>query len=68
MMNKIGIIEERISNIQFHIDHVSHVMANPEIYNTPSNKTEVNLVQYLQDLTSTKQALEAEKEALTNQG
>lgn len=67
-MNKIGIIEERISNIQFHIDHVSHVMANPEIYNTPSNKTEVNLVQYLQDLTSTKQALEAEKEALTNQG
>ena len=68
MMNKIEIIEERISNIQFHIDHVSHVMANPEIYNTPSNKTEVNLVQYLQDLTSAKQALEAEKEALTNQG
>ena len=68
MINKIEMIEERISNIKFHIDHVSHVMANPGLYPTPDNKTEVDLVQYLQDLMSTKQALEAEKEALTNQG
>ena len=68
MINKIEIITERISNIQFHIDHVSHVMANPGLYPTPDNKTEVDLVQYLQDLMSAKQALEAEKEALTNQG
>jgi hypothetical protein len=68
MINKIEIIEERISNIQFHIDHVNHVMANPELYNTPENKTEVDLTQYLKDLTSIKQALEAKKEALTNQG
>jgi hypothetical protein len=68
MINKIEIITERISNIQFHIDHVNHVMANPELYNTPDNKTEVDLTQYLKDLTSIKQALEAEKEALTNQG
>ena len=68
MINKIEIIEERISNIQFHIDHVNNVMANPGLYPTPDNKAEVDLVQYLQDLMSTKQALEAEKEALTNQG
>jgi hypothetical protein len=68
MINKIEIIEERISNIQFHIDHVNHVMANPGLYPAPNNKAEVDLVQYLQDLMSTKQALEAEKEALTNQG
>ena len=68
MINKIEIIEERISNIQFHIDHVNHVMANPELYNTPDNKNEVDLAQYLKDLTSIKQALEAKKEALTNQG
>jgi len=68
MINKIEIITERISNIQFHIDHVNHVMANPELYNTPDNKNEVDLAQYLKDLTSIKQALEAQKEALTNQG
>lgn len=68
MINKIEIIEERISNIQFHINHVNHVIANPELYPTPDNKTQANLSQYLQDLTSAKQALEAEKEALTNQG
>lgn len=68
MINKIEIIEERISSIQFHIDHVNHVMANPELYNTPENKTEVDLVQYLQDLMLQKEALELEKQALTNQG
>lgn len=68
MINKIEIITERISNIQFHIDHVNNVMANPGLYPTPNNKSEVDLVQYLQDLMSAKQALEAEKQALTNQG
>jgi hypothetical protein len=68
MINKIEIITERISSIQFHIDHVNHVMANPELYNTPENKTEVDLVQYLQDLMLQKEALELEKQALTNQG
>ena len=68
MINKIEIIQERISSIQFHIDHVNHVMANPELYNTPENKTEVDLVQYLQDLMLQKEALELEKQALTNQG
>ena len=68
MINKIEIITERISNIQFHIDHVNHVMANPGLYPTPDNKNEVDLSQYLQNLESIKQALQAEKEALTNQG
>ena len=68
MINKIEIIEERISNIQFHIDHVNHVMANPGLYPTPNNKAEVDLVQYLQDLMLQKEALELEKQALTNQG
>ncbi len=64
MINKIEIIEERISNIQFHIDHVNHVIANPGLYSTPDNKTEVDLSQYLQNLESAKQALEAKKESL----
>jgi len=68
MINKIDIITERISNIQFHIDHVNHVMANPGLYATPDNKNEVNLSQYLQNLESIKQALETEKQVLTNQG
>ena len=68
MINKIEIITERISNIQFHIDHVNDVMANPGLYPTPDNKNEVDLSQYLQNLESIKQALQAEKEALTNQG
>ena len=68
MINKIEMIQERISNIQFHIDHVNHVMANPGLYATPDNKTEVNLSQYLQNLESIKQALETEKQVLTNQG
>ena len=67
MIDKISIIVEKVSNIQFHIDHVNHVMSNPELYNTPNNKTEVNLAEYLQDLMNAKQALEAEKRALTNQ-
>ena len=68
MIDKINIIDQRLSNIQFHIDHVNHVMANPELYETPDNKTQVNLNDYLQDLMSKKETLEAEKQALTNQG
>ena len=68
MIDKLAIIEERISNIQFHIDHVNTVMTNPGLYETPSNKTPENLEQYLLDLTAKKQALQNEKEALTNQG
>ena len=68
MIDKLNIIEERLNNIQFHIDHVNHVMANPELYQTPDHKTEVNLTEYLQNLMSKKEALIAEKEALTNQG
>lgn len=68
MINKIEIIQEHINNIQFHIDHVNMVMANPGLYETPSNKTPENLEQYLLDLINKKQVLEDEKEALTNQG
>lgn len=68
MINKIEIIEERISNIQFHIDHVNNVMANPDMQFIPDGKIGVDLEQYLQDLVSVKQALETEKQTLTNQG
>jgi len=68
MIDKLNIIEERISNIQFHIDHVNNVMANPDMQFIPDGKIGVDLYQYLQDLVSVKQALEAEKQALTNQG
>ena len=68
MIDKIAIIQEHINNIQFHIDHVNTVMANPDLYETPLNKTPENLEQYLLDLTAKKQILENEKEALTNQG
>ena len=50
MIDKLAIIEERISNIQFHIDHVNTVMENPGLYETPSNKTPENLEQYLLEL------------------
>jgi hypothetical protein len=68
MIDKLNIIDERISNIQFHIDHVNNVMANPDMQFIPDGKIGVDLYQYLQDLVSVKQALEAEKQALTNQG
>ena len=67
MINKLEIIQEHLDNIQFHIDHVNDVLANPGLYPTPDNKNEVDLSQYLQNLESIKQALQAEKEALTNQ-
>jgi len=67
MINKIEIIDERISNIQFHIDHVNNVMENPDMQFVPDGKIGINLELYLQDLVSVKQALEAEKQALTNQ-
>ena len=61
-------IDERISNIQFHIDHVNNVMANPGLQFVPDGKIGVDLGLYLQNLVSVKQALEAEKQTLTNQG
>ena len=67
MINKIDMIDERISNIQFHIDHVNNVIANPDMQFVPDGKIGVDLRLYLQDLVSVKQALEAEKQALTNQ-
>lgn len=68
MINKIEVIDERISNIQFHIDHVNNVMDNPDMQFVPDGKIGVGLELYLQDLVSVKQALEAKKQALTNQG
>ena len=68
MIDRLNIIEERVSNIQFHIEHVNSVMANPDMQFLPYGKIGVDLYQYLQDLMSAKQALEAEKQALTNQG
>ena len=68
MIDKLAIIEERISNIQFHIDHVNTVIENPDLYETPSNKTPENLEHYLSDLNAKKQALENERQTLTNQG
>lgn len=68
MINKIEIITEKISNIQFHIDHVNNVMANPGLYPTPDNKAEVDLVQYLQDLMSAKQALLNELSQIEDSG
>lgn len=67
MINKLEIIQEHLDNIQFHIDHVNNVMANPDMQFIPDGKIGVDLGLYLQDLVSVKQALETEKQALTNQ-
>jgi hypothetical protein len=68
MIDKLNMIKESLSNIQFHIDHVNNVMANPDMQFIPDGKIGVDLELYLQNLVSVKQALEAEKQALTNQG
>jgi hypothetical protein len=68
MINKLEVIQERLNNIQFHIDHVNRVLVNPESYPTPLNKTLVDLNGYLLKLMSQKEALESESIALTNQG
>lgn len=68
MINKLEIIEEYLNNVQFHIDHVNQAMVNPDMQFIPDGKIGVDLVLYLQDLVSAKQALETEKQALTNQG
>jgi hypothetical protein len=68
MINKLEVIQERLNNIQFHIDHVNRVLVNPESYPTPLNKTTVDLNGYLLKLMSQKEALENESTALTNQG
>jgi len=67
MINKLEIIQEHLDNIQFHIDHVNNVMANPDMQFIPDGKIGVDLELYLEDLLSVKQALEQEKQALTNQ-
>ena len=68
MINKLEVIQERLNNIQFHIDHVNRVLVNPESYPTPLNKTLVDLNGSLLKLMSQKEALESESIALTNQG
>jgi hypothetical protein len=42
-------------------------MLNPEFYQTPLNKTPIDLNGYLSNLMSQKEALENEKQTLTNQ-
>ena len=64
MINKLEIIQEHLDNIQFHINHVNHVLTNPESYMTPANKTPLNLDTYLSDLMSQKEALEQELKSL----
>jgi len=64
MINKLEIIQEHLNNIQFHINHVNHVLSSPESYTTPSNKTSLDLDTYLSDLMSQKEALEQELESL----
>ena len=68
MINKLEVIQERLNNIQFHIDHVNRVLVNPESYPTPLNKTPMEIDGYLLSLMSQKEALENESKALTNQG
>lgn len=67
MINKIDLINGRLNNIQFHIEHVIKGMNSPELYVVPENKVGVDLDLYLQNLIDIKLALEAEKASLTNQ-
>jgi hypothetical protein len=64
MINKLAIIDEAIINIDFHISHAEHVRDNPELYQTPENKQEVDINQYLIDLNLKKQVLEQERLSL----
>jgi hypothetical protein len=61
MIDKLHIIDEAIRNINFHISHAEHVRDNPELYQTPETKQEVDINQYLIDLNLKKQALEQER-------
>jgi hypothetical protein len=64
MIDKLAIIDEAISNIDFHISHAEHVRDNPDLYETPEGKQEVDVNQYLSDLNLKKQALEQERSSL----
>lgn len=64
MIEKLAIINEAISNIEFHISHAEHVRDNPELYEVPEGKQAVDIYQYLIDLNLKKQALEQEKSTL----
>jgi len=67
MINKLEILQSHIDNIQFHIDHVNMVLLDPSQYETPENKSPIDLDEYISDLLAQKQALENQKTALTNQ-
>lgn len=64
MIDKLDIINEAISNIEFHISHAEHVRDNPDLYETPEGKQGVDINQYLIDLNLKKQALEQERLSL----
>lgn len=64
MIDKLVIIDEAISNIDFHISHAEHVRDNPDLYETPEGKQGVDINQYLIDLNLKKQALEQERLSL----
>lgn len=64
MIDKKAIINEAISNIDFHISHAEHVRDNPGLYETPEGKQAVDINQYLIDLKLKKQALEQERLSL----
>lgn len=64
-IEKIEIINQRLSNIQIHIDILSkNILDNPEadIIEKPTRQS------ILQDFLSKKRALNLKKEVLTNQG
>lgn len=64
MIDKLDIINEAISNIEFHISHAEHVRDNPDLYEVPEGKQVVDINQYLIDLNLKKQALEQERLSL----
>lgn len=64
MIDKLAIIDEAISNIEFHISHAEHVRDNPDLYPIPEGKQVVDINQYLIDLNMEKQALEETRATL----
>lgn len=65
MINKIDIINERINNLNFLIESYTDAINNPQ--NTPSSKIPVDLHLELALFEQRLEALNIEKEALTNQ-
>lgn len=64
MIDKLAIIDQAISNIEFHISHAEHVRDNPDLYIVPESKQAVDINQYLIDLNMEKQALEQTRATL----